>query len=386
MFACFNHAYGGTDKTIYNFLLDAFRCAQGESEVFGSFYKFSDADFARDLRDIAGKDSSRRLKVDFVGGNKEDDVNAGVESALKDLKGYAKMFHADPDGIMNHNKFFVFEQMDFEELKQMHPKKCRASVPGSPSPALYLSSANLTKNSLSKHNNSILVPITREIRDLLQTYYKDLKGEYKKTSGIDSWFAGKKIEDRYETAKSDRCKVYLYPRRNASNPKKYQDTLVGVLENVEHCQRKITDKPCTIHVTIAGWYESRLELAQTLAKLAAHNAVVKVISRPLTPDDEGINMDRAIYDALKGHAEIYFQADGRNVHSKYMLIDGPYKSGDTYVRQRLVWTGSPNYSGYAVYNHWEMISKLYEKTGAYDAYVDDFDDIVKSGTAVRDAS
>ncbi len=385
MFVCFNRAYSGSDKTIYNFVLDAFRCAQRKSKVFGSFYKFDDTDFARDLRDIAGKDSALELKFDFVGGNAEDSVRSDVSSALDDLRGYAKMFRTDPDGLMNHNKFFVFEEMDFGELRRMHPDKCISSVPSGVAPALYLSSANLTDGSLAKHNNANLVPINREICDLLQDYLKDLKGEYKKTTGISSWFAGNKVEDRYETAKSDRSKIYLYPRRKESKPSEFVDTLVGVLKNVEHFNHRISDKPCRIHIAVAGWYETRIELAQTLAILSAHYADVKVIARPTTNDDAGINMDRAIYDALDGRAEMYFQSAGRNIHSKYMLIDAPYKSGDTYEQQKLVWTGSPNYSGHAIYHHWEMICKLYEKTGAYDAYMDDFNDLIASGTAILES-
>jgi hypothetical protein len=75
MFTCFNRPYDGTDSTVSDFLLDAFRCAKRKSKVFGSFYKFSDADFARALRDAAGKDSSQRLDFDFVGGNEDDGVS-----------------------------------------------------------------------------------------------------------------------------------------------------------------------------------------------------------------------------------------------------------------------------------------------------------------------
>lgn len=383
MFICFNRAYKGEDTTINKFLLDIFRSAKAESNVFGAFYIFSLESFAKDLVDAVGKKSPRKLKFDFVGGSETYDLNPKVKTTLKDLKGSCKLYNADPDGLMNHNKFFIFESVDFEKLKKKHPNNCTASVPSS-GRALYLASANLTQSSLEKHNNAILVPITKEIFEVIEDYYKDLKSEYKKTTPIWSIFTGNKVEDRYKTVKSDRCKVYLYPRRKEDTPKQFTDTLVGVLKNIKHYKHPETNDKCEIYITIAGWYESRIELAETLAELSGPNVDIKVISRPVTSSDEGINMDKAVYNMLKGKATMYFQAEGRKIHSKYMLINAPYASGDSYVRQKLVWTGSPNYSGAAVYSHWEMICKLYDKTNAYDAYLKDFNDLINAGVAEKE--
>ncbi len=384
MFVCFNRAYTEKDTAIRDFLLDAVSCAESRSKVFGSFFKFGDKDFARDLSSSSGKDSSLKLKWDFVGGNEDDTADSDIVSNLKDLKGRAKLYEADPDGIMNHNKFLVFEEFDFGQLKNKHPKKRVGSLPSNPGPGLYLSSANLTTNSLAKHNNSILVPINLEICDLLNEYYSDLKGEYNKTSGVAALFAGNKIENRYATAKSSRCKVYLYPRRKSSNPGDFVDTLVGVLKNVKHYKRRYREEPCKIRIAVAGWYDTRLELAETLAILSAHGADVKVVSRDPADLSFSARMGTNVRSVLQGRADVYYQRPGTNIHSKYMLIDGPYKSGDSYTRQQLVWTGSPNYSGHAVHNHWEILCKLYESTGAYEHYLADWENL-KSEVAVLDA-
>ena len=147
MFACFNRAYKGTDTSINDFLLDVFRCAKSESKVFGSFYLFSLNSFAEDLISLVGKKSSHALDFDFVGGCAEYELNSDVVKAIRNLKGSCSLYNADPDGLMNHNKFFVFESVNFVKLREIQPNSCTASVPSDNGRALYLASANITKRS-----------------------------------------------------------------------------------------------------------------------------------------------------------------------------------------------------------------------------------------------
>jgi len=377
MFVCFNNGRPNRpDLTIENFLLDAISHCKKRSRVFGSFYKFTSEGFADRLVDMAGEGTGLDLEFELVCGTKDDpnSETKAVEKAIKDLRGHAKVYNKDPENMMNHNKFMVFESIQLENFSEGQRATRAGAIPTGYCSALYLSSANLTMSSYGKHNNSIIVPITQTICRTLWDYYQELKKEYKLVQRLNPF---NKKEDRYEKVKSDACKLYLYPRRKRKNPENFDDTLIGVLENLPHAHGPST-RDCTIHIAVPAWYSSRDDLARTVATCAKNGARVRVKSRRDETSSVGTDMSSKVAGILRDAGDnltLRYQDDGENIHSKYMLIDGPYKDGSGYKDQKLVWMGSPNYSGAAVYDHWEMICKLYDNSRAYEKYLYDFENL-----------
>ena len=333
---------------------------------------------------------NRNLEYNFAAGKEGADIKPEIRkffSSLNDSVIRAK----DPDGLKNHNKFFLFEELDFQMLARGNPTLAVGVQPEQPCPALYLASANITDTAREKHNNAILIPITVEICRAISDYYQDLLSEYKKVGIFNNT-----VENRYATYKSDICKIYFYPRRPSSG--EFIDTLEGVLKNIQHYEVEGLNSTCEIRIVVPGWYNNRIGIAKALTHIKGNNtnARIAVIGRPVSTND--IDMGGDIYNELtgansdslnKGDIEIFFQDSDNdvNIHSKYMLVHAPYKtSSGGYKMQKLVWMGSPNYSRAAIIEHWEMLCKLYEDSGAYDRYLKNFRNLITSGSAYKDAN
>jgi len=347
-------------------------CIKG-AKVYGSVYKFDREEFASSLVERAGNESELKLNFQLACGFADMDSSAAssINRILKGLMGSAKVYTVDPEGMMNHNKFMLFQAIDLGKLKRKQPKWAVGDGPFNWTPALYLSSANLTYSSNGKHNNSVLVPIDAAIYNALEWYSGELEQEYESSSQGDNTSK----ENRYLKIKSDRCKVYLFPRREGSHPSEFTDMLVGVLKNLPHAHSK-SSRACEIRIAVPAWYDTREELARTVAECSKNGAWVRIKTRKPGSSSVGTDLGEKIEKILrkaKGDLEYRYQDSGESIHSKYVLIDGPYRDGDAHREQKLVWTGSPNFSGHAVYNHWEMICKLYQETGAYEVFKNDFE-------------
>ena len=77
---------------------------------------------------------------------------------------------------------------------------------------------------------------------------------------------------------------------------------------------------------------------------------------------------------LKQCTTRYYQAEDVNIHSKYMLIDAPYRESpaEDYAQATLVLSGTANLTGPAISSNWETLVLLRDYPGAYDAFLIDF--------------
>lgn len=75
----------------------------------------------------------------------------------------------------------------------------------------------------------------------------------------------------------------------------------------------------------------------------------------------GPELSAKIIKALKdGHIKVGLYPDAHaNIHSKYLLIDSTYDTvGKGFVRRRLVYTGSHNYTGGALRDNDETLLRI----------------------------
>lgn len=393
MFAVFNQpsvTASNSVNTIDRFLLDAFRCAKRGTRVRGSVDSWYDTDFTRELKDIADE---QNLLLRLVTGESSqtgtDSIPEGVQDFFRSIeRGIAAS--VDADGFANHLKFFCFNELEFGMLEELHPSFVVGDHVVKTLPALYLASANIDED--GKHNAAVLVPITEEVRLKLRSYFNDLYSEYEElvnpsVSGssifteiwewLMSFFSSEPHEshDRYDTISSDLFKLYFFPRTSG------EDTIVNVLENIEHHSKRVKSQ-CTVHLVTPRFRDSRLAVAKALKCLHENGARIEIVTR--SEDDKfgdppESELGNEVASILRGCAHLYFQRSRErdepkmNIHSKYLLVDGPYVSGNGFVRQKIVWHGTANMTSSGIKSHWEMLMKLYEKSGAYDAFLKDFE-------------
>lgn len=365
---------GGQDGNLANFLLDAFDSAAKDSKVWGSMFHWSSRSFTDRLNDIR---KLWHLELHIYGGNADDDVPDKVKEFF-DKKGvYGKIYKDDPDGMMNHNKWFLFEQLDWGKLVGRRPAEATAPLSGV-GPALYVSSANLTDDAKvgnwtdeEKHNNAVIVPVNAPVVEAFKDYYKKIKKGYQNMdfwSGLGRLFGAPEKKNHYRRVDTDRARFYIYPRRPCPPSK---DTVLQVLNNVHVSPAD----PCEIRIVTPRWRGDRKVVADRLAELKAQGAIVEVVCRwpDKNGDDGEYELSQDIEKVLAGCATRYYQASGVNIHSKYLLIAAPYIQSDgRYKFERLVWTGTPNLTPSALDGHWETLVKLYECCGAYERYLEDF--------------
>lgn len=378
MFVVFNRPAGtpgNSADTIDSFVLDLFRCASAGSRVRGSFFHWTNSAFANSLGQIA---SDRNLKLRLTTG--ESGQTSGQLSGVQGFFGSIERGIAapvDPDGFMNHSKFLLFRKLDFSSLALLRPGELVGPSASGVHRALYVASANIDED--NKQNQGVVVPVSKAIYDLVRAYAEDLYSEYEESTSpfaaiasfVCSLFGGEPSRaDRYATASNESCKVYLYPRRSGV------DTIRNVLERILHYSQE-SDEPCRIRLVTPRFRDSRKNIANALEKLHKNGAQIEVVTRSRTdPDsDEVPELGSDVHDILHRCATLYYQRsdDDVNIHSKYLLVDAPYLDSGSYSRQRLVWCGTPNMTKSAIDSHWEMLVKIYESAGAFDAFVKDFE-------------
>jgi hypothetical protein len=380
MFATFNRpsaSVTGLDHTIAEFVLDAFRSASRGSAVFGGVMNWHDHEFTTTLRGII---DDRGLKVRLVTGQEEEDE---IDDDVKDLidsiqDGVAAA--VDPDGFMPHTKFFVFERLNFLALGQRQSEAAFAELPAEPQRALCMGTFNIGEN--HKHNAAVLVPISRNMFRSFEKYFDDLLGEYKEKafpspfreiiSFLDTLLHGTS-RNRYKKSETSLVKAYFFPRRP------FEDTIVNILRNLQHFDNPVHDS-CRIRIVNPHWTKGRIGVAKTLRTLNAHGASVEVISRSSDASEDDPQLNPEVAEILDQCSTRFIQGDGLNIHSKYMIIDGPYRRGDGFERQHLVWVGSPNLTKAAVRSHWELLLKLKHGIGASSRFEADFDFLVQNAT------
>jgi len=368
----------GRDTRWQGFLLDAFRCAAKETIVLGAIYRWDLEEFSEKLNEIR---EDRNLSLRICAGRDPDrsdtyyPIPSAVKKAFKDFDG-GGIFECDPAGMMNHNKFFVFEKFKFDKFSEMH--QALGEIPEN-SPALYISSSNISHNDNNKHNTFVIVPINAAIKKAFGEYYEDLNREYliAATCRYGTVRSPSSSRNRYRKVSSDRVKVYFFPRTTGI------DTIEGVVDNIRAVpttdSRAVVNPSSEIRIVVPRWFNRRVGIAYGLKKLAGKGVDCRVITRCKKK-----HLGKKVKTALEGIREHRFQNTGKgvNIHSKYILIDAPYKDGDSYTMQKLIWVGSANLSPAAIDRHWEVIIKIKNEEQMFEAFKKNYQNLAETEATV----
>ncbi|MFD8914729.1 phospholipase D-like domain-containing protein [Streptomyces sp. NPDC059575] len=352
----FNNPKGdeAAQKAIRTRLLDYIGQAQPGSSIRASVYHFWDADFAQALVDARGRGVDIQLMMDEsdVSDNAKDTsysiLKAGLgtdltKSSFVGLCPVNKSCLGEPSqgSSINHNKFWLFSQLD------------------GASNVVVQTSANLTPSSYSRFwNDAYVLPGNTAIYTAYSDYFHKLVGQ--------DW-----ADWQYSSTASSPYKAYFFPRP-ADDPTP-GDTITAVLDNVT-CN--YTEDGTAKHTTIrVGMFRlTRLAVAQKLVALKTAGCSVDIV---YSEADSGSSSGTwETLHASGGPTLRCYNDDDDNdpstasriIHSKYLLIEGKY---DGTTKQKILWTGSHNYSGPALTKNDEALLKV-DNDADHDAYVANF--------------
>lgn len=323
--------FGGSDTALARRILGLFANARPGSKVHASIFTWTDLAFTKAVAAIVRE---RNLRFSIIAGHTAE----GVDPAIPTLfRGFEKgvISELKPGGKQNHNKFWLFEEVE-----------------GLGSQVVVQSSAGVSLIDQGKHNAMVVLADEPLLYRAYLVYWSNILASIDAVTPRHS----------YDTEVGNEAKVYFLPRARP------EDTIVNILKNTDAFRGRAR---CEVRVVTPHWTEKRLDVAMTLARLAANGARVRIITRPgdwVHPDVRGI---------LHTFAEVRLQKAGMNIHSKYMTIEGGY-GPEKLSRRRLVWTGSANMTS-AMWSHWETIVKLCDAK-AFDAFVEDFELLVDKAT------
>ncbi|MFF7177002.1 phospholipase D-like domain-containing protein [Streptomyces sp. NPDC008121] len=243
---------------------------------------------------------------------------------------------ATASGI-NHNKFLLF-----------------SSVGGGGATQVVLqTSSNLTTSNYSRFwNSAVAFAGNATLYAAYSSYFGELARQNRST-----W--------TYTTAGSGDHKVYFFPRAGTTDD---TDTVVNTLENVG-CTWSDAAGTHRTAVRVAMLKITRQAVADKLRALAAAGCTVDVVYS---------ETDTGTWNALHGQTRLTprcYQHDhdtdpgtpNRIVHSKNLLIDGVYAG----AREKLVFTGSHNYSGPALRDNDETMLRI-TTPAVHDAFAANF--------------
>lgn len=227
---------------------------------------------------------------------------------------------------INHNKFYLFSEV------------------GGESEVTVQSSANLTiSNSTGMWNNAVTFVDNSALYQGYMDYFDDLARD-----AVDSSY--------YTTISAGDVKGYHFPRAGGDEQ---TDTVYNTLENVD-CAAG--DEPAVIRVGM--WYFGRAPVAQRLADLGAAGCEVDIVYT------EMLDAPFELLDGADNVTMTQLPEGGDIIHSKYYLIDGHYADSE----QKVVFTGSPNFSDRALRVNDETMLRIYSDD-IHDQYAANFADM-----------
>lgn len=320
------------DDQLEELLLDLLAEAPPGSEVRAAFFTWSRTRMARAFGDAL----DRGVDVEVVVGNTNrhpDGRDWQAIGILKDRLG-DRLTICDEGGDngcigtgIQHNKFVLFSSL--EDGSQ---------------DVVFQSSANLTNPQRTAFNNVVVIRGDTTLYDAYRAYWTDLKAQQRDL-------------DYYRSTVGDlRTKAYFFPRDGG-------DTVVNILGNV-HC-----DQGATIRIAMAFFTNVRVAIADRLRQMAMDGCDIGLVLRD-APEYNSVGGE--VRSALT-HPDIDLAVFGVNdhpsVHSKYLIIDGAY--GAQATEQKLVWTGSHNYTGPALTRNDETLLKIRDEA-VMQAYMTDW--------------
>lgn len=382
--------------TLTDLLLAAFDSAAVGSRVWGSIFQWSDEQLTRALEASV---RSRQLRLQLVAGDRDHAFQAGVASFFRRRVRRGGVFRRRPLGTRrNHDKWFLFEALDFEALQRSLPAGAEV-VADFPAPgwALLVSTANLTEADRLKNNAAVLVPVGPRLAVQLQHRFEILRWCYRCPSLLAPLAEALFRRFRFAPVELERFVLHSFPGRAGYDP--IRETIARIVPAAGPVHIRV----CNIRWTRTGVAQALLDLHRA----APETTQIEIIARSpqdwVDLDEDGLyertEMSAAVATRLSRCATRYWQrhdldargepltTSGRDrdgnpiavprslaaIHGKYALIDAYFQQDTTTQRRRLLWIGSPNMTRAAVESNFEILLEFKSDAGAYEAFARNFE-------------
>ena len=321
------------DLALEQALTDLIRATPRGAKIRASYFTWTRRSMAREMVDAHRRGVDVRIVLGNRNKKQDGSLNAAVQ-LLRDNLGDAVTICEERSrrgacigtGI-NHNKFVLFSELDDGSRK-----------------VVWQSSANLTNPQLRSFNNAVVIRNDPDLYGAYFDYWQDLRRDRTNL-------------DYYRSRKGSLAtKAYFFPRSSG-------DTIVGILNNVR------CGKGARVRISMAFFTDARIAVADRLRQMARNGCDVAINLRrgKLLGDDIVATLRHPKIDLL-----IYPEGHKPSIHSKYLLVDGAY--GDEGRRQKIVWTGSHNYTGTALRRNDETLLKIRDDA-VFDAFERDWKNI-----------
>jgi phosphatidylserine/phosphatidylglycerophosphate/cardiolipin synthase-like enzyme len=319
---------GSNDPSLENQLSELLELAVPGSQVRVALFHITRVPMAEAFVAAAERGVDVDIVLDADNLAADGSPNAAVSTLIDGLGAGRVTWCADACiGVnINHNKIFLFSEL----------------ADGSRD-VVVQSSANLTSTQRRLHNNAVVIRGDATLYAGYLDYWADLQARRTDTS-------------YYRKADGDLgTRLYMYPRASG-------DTVLSILGNVDCFPGS------EIHLAMSIFTAARVEVARELGRKASQGCEVRAAVNLEAPGEVVNAMASGGVDVIRYPTE----PGVRGIHSKYLLVSSRYFGSDE--PQKIVWTGSHNYSGNALRNNDETILKIADD-GVYDAFRADWEDI-----------
>ncbi|WP_255955124.1 phospholipase D-like domain-containing protein [Streptomyces odontomachi] len=212
--------------------------------------------------------------------------------------------------------------------------------------------SNLTPSNYSKYwNSSVTVAGNADLYNGYVGYFNKLQAESR-----GSW--------SYTYGNAGEYKYYFFPRAGSTES---SDTIVNALDNVT-CRYSDASGAHQTSIHIAMLKITRQAVADKLKSLGAAGCVVDIVYSETDSGTWPVLHSTGLTNRCYQHDnDADSSTPNRIVHSKNMLISGMYAD----VVQKVMWTGSHNFSGPALRNNDEAMLRI-TNASVYAAFESNF--------------
>lgn len=318
-------------------LIDLLALAVPESDVWIAIYMFNHEGLITAIENAA----ANHVNIYLIVGQSSEEMTS-LKAKIKKISGEDRVFIFENSmgNKINHNKFVLFSHIisEGESVRNI----------------VFQSSGNFTKSDIKKHQNSVIL-VDRNLYEAYLDYWQDLF-----SYGLDGTdnlnYNTTNYGDGYIT------KVYFFPRSE-------DDTIVNILNNLIP-----STGTSSIKVVMSQWTDYRLDIAEKLAELKALGCDIQVITQTAGDNDKVSASILSILNSA-GIKVMAFEENKVNIHSKYFIVDSFYKSGTKKYWQKIVWTGSHNFTYPALRYNDEILLKIHD-ANVYKKYLENFNHLV----------
>ena len=356
-------------RAIRNDILARIKAAAPRSTIKVAVYHFWDAEVARALAS-AHTSGSRKVNVQVL-------LDESSRSAMPSSTSYAIL----RDALGTNRKAGSFVGLCPKERSCLGSPKAGTSIAhnkywlfsnsGGLRNVVLQTSSNLSTGSYTKFWNDALVVSQAAT-------YKAYSGYFTKAAGMkwQSW--------RYTRTAASPYTSYFFPRPGSGNG---TDTVYGILDNVT-CRWSDGSGSHRTSVRLAMFKLTRQGIADKLVALQKKGCAVDIVYAETDSEDSGGTPGTWETLHKKGGPAtrcLHYDDDGdpatsqEVIHSKTLMISGRYAG----AVNKVVWTGSHNYSGPALRKNDETLLKV-DNSALHDTYLARFRTVKSSAVPGTD--